>query len=41
MMYRVGAFLVVIALLAAVAGPFVAPFDPADQELARRLEPAP
>jgi peptide/nickel transport system permease protein len=38
MMYRVGVFLVSLALLAAVAGPFVAPFDPADQELPRRLE---
>ena len=38
MMYRVGVFLVTLALLAAVVGPFVAPFDPADQELARRLE---
>jgi len=38
MMYRVGVFLVALALLAAVAGPFVSPFDPADQELARRLE---
>ena len=38
MMYRVGVFLVALALLAAVVGPFVSPFDPADQELARRLE---
>jgi peptide/nickel transport system permease protein len=38
MMYRVGVFLVTLALLSAVVGPVVAPFDPADQELARRLE---
>src|SRR5687768_18222544 len=37
-MTRVGTFIVAIAVLAAVVGPLVAPFDPADQELALRLE---
>src|SRR5687768_18485317 len=36
-MTRVGTFIVAIAVLAAVVGPLVAPFDPADQELALRL----
>jgi peptide/nickel transport system permease protein len=36
-MTRVGTFIVAIAVLAAVVGPLVAPFDPADQELAMRL----
>jgi peptide/nickel transport system permease protein len=38
MMFRVGVVLVAVAILAAVVGPFVAPHDPASQELARRLE---
>jgi peptide/nickel transport system permease protein len=37
-MARVGAAVVLIAVLAAVAGPLISPFDPADQELALRLE---
>jgi peptide/nickel transport system permease protein len=37
-MARVGAAIVLIAVLAAVAGPLISPFDPADQELALRLE---
>ena len=37
-MTRVGAAIVVIAILAAVVGPVIVPFDPADQELALRLE---
>jgi peptide/nickel transport system permease protein len=36
-MTRVGALIVLTAVVAAVVGPFVAPFDPADQELALRL----
>ena len=36
-MTKVGAAIVAIAVLAAVVGPLVAPFDPADQELALRL----
>ena len=37
-MARVGAAVVLIAVFAAVAGPWLAPFDPAAQELAFRLE---
>ena len=36
-MTRVGTFIVAVAVLAAIVGPLVAPFDPADQELALRL----
>ena len=37
-MTRVGAAIVLLAVLAAVVGPVIVPFDPADQELALRLE---
>lgn len=37
-MARIGAAIVLIAVLAAVAGPWLAPFDPSAQELALRLE---
>ena len=37
-MVKVGAAIVLIAVLAAVVGPWVVPFDPAAQELALRLE---
>jgi peptide/nickel transport system permease protein len=37
-MAKVGAAVVLIAVLAAVAGPWLVPFDPASQELALRLE---
>jgi peptide/nickel transport system permease protein len=37
-MTRVGAAIVLVAVLAALVGPLVMPFDPADQELALRLE---
>ena len=37
-MTKVGAAIVVTAVLAAVFGPALAPFDPADQQLALRLE---
>lgn len=37
-MIRVGVVIVVIAVAAALAGPLLTPFDPASQELARRLE---
>ena len=37
-MARVGSAIVLIAILAAVAGPWLSPFDPADQQLALRLE---
>ncbi|OFW17476.1 MAG: peptide ABC transporter permease [Acidobacteria bacterium RIFCSPLOWO2_02_FULL_67_21] len=37
-MSRVGAAIVLAAVLAALAGPLLAPFDPASQELALRLE---
>jgi peptide/nickel transport system permease protein len=37
-MTRVGAAIVLTAVLAAVFGPTLAPFDPADQQLALRLE---
>ena len=36
-MTRVGALIVLTAVIAAIVGPVVAPFDPADQELALRL----
>jgi peptide/nickel transport system permease protein len=37
-MMRAGLVIVLIAVLAAVAGPLLSPYDPAAQELARRLE---
>lgn len=37
-MARVGAAIVLLAVLAAVLGPWLAPFDPSTQELALRLE---
>ena len=37
-MAKVGAAIVLIAVLAAVVGPWLVPFDPASQELALRLE---
>jgi peptide/nickel transport system permease protein len=37
-MSRVGGAIVLVAVLAAIAGPWVVPFDPADQQLALRLE---
>jgi len=37
-MVRVGVIIVVIAAFAALAGPFLCPYDPSVQELARRLE---
>jgi peptide/nickel transport system permease protein len=37
-MVRAGLIIVLIAVLAAVAGPLLSPYDPAAQELARRLE---
>lgn len=37
-MTRIGAAIVLLAILAALVGPMVVPFDPADQELALRLE---
>ena len=37
-MTRVGAAIVLIAAIAAIAGPWIVPFDPAAQELALRLE---
>lgn len=37
-MVRVGVAIVVITVLAAIAGPFLYPYDPSVQELARRLE---
>jgi peptide/nickel transport system permease protein len=37
-MMRAGLIIVLIAVLAAVAGPLLSPYDPAAQELARRLE---
>jgi peptide/nickel transport system permease protein len=37
-MARVGAAIVLLAVLAAIAGPWLAPFDPSTQELALRLE---
>ena len=37
-MIRAGTFIVVLTIVAALAGPFVSPHDPTAQELARRLE---
>jgi peptide/nickel transport system permease protein len=37
-MVRAGLVIVLITVLAAVAGPFLSPYDPSAQELARRLE---
>ena len=37
-MVRVGIVIVLIAVFAALAGPFLSPYDPSSQELARRLE---
>jgi peptide/nickel transport system permease protein len=37
-MIRVGGFIVCLAIVAALAGPVLWPYDPATQELARRLE---
>ena len=37
-MIRIGALIVAVTVLAALAGPLLAPFDPTSQELARRLE---
>jgi peptide/nickel transport system permease protein len=37
-MIRVGTFIVIVAIAAALAGPFLCPYDPSAQELARRLE---
>ncbi|MBI3050354.1 MAG: ABC transporter permease [Acidobacteria bacterium] len=37
-MARAGAFIVLLAVVAAVVGPWVVPFDPAAQQLALRLE---
>jgi peptide/nickel transport system permease protein len=37
-MIRVGGFIVVLAVAAALLGPIVTPYDPAAQDLARRLE---
>ena len=37
-MTRIGAVIVLIAVLAALVGPVIVPFDPADQELPLRLE---
>ncbi len=38
-MIRVGTLIVILAIVAAVAGPLLWPYDPSAQELARRLEP--
>ena len=37
-MIRVGAFIVLVTVVAAIAGPFLSPYDPSAQDLARRLE---
>ena len=37
-MVRVGIVIVIVAIFAALAGPFLCPYDPSAQELARRLE---
>src|SRR5688572_15690684 len=37
-MIRAGGFIVALAIVAALVGPFVSPHDPSTQELARRLE---
>ena len=39
MLIRLGLFIVLFAIAAAVFGPLLTPYDPAGQELARRLEP--
>jgi peptide/nickel transport system permease protein len=39
MMIRVGLVIVLVAVLAALVGPALSPYNPAAQELARRLEP--
>ena len=36
-MVRVGIVIVLFAVFAALAGPFLSPYDPSSQELARRL----
>jgi peptide/nickel transport system permease protein len=38
MMVRIGLAIVLVAAIAALAGPLLSPYDPAAQELARRLE---
>ena len=38
-MIRVGIAIVLVAVLAAAAGPSLTPYDPASQTLAQRLEP--
>lgn len=38
-MVRAGFFIVFLTLVAAVAGPLLTPYDPASQDLSRRLEP--
>ena len=38
-MIRAGGFIVGLAIAAALLGPFLSPYDPSAQELARRLEP--
>jgi peptide/nickel transport system permease protein len=38
MMVRLGVIIVAVAVVAAIAGPFLCPYDPSVQELARRLE---
>ncbi len=37
-MVRAGTLIVILAIVAALAGPFLCPYDPSAQELARRLE---
>ena len=37
-MIRVGAFIVLVTVVAAIAGPLLSPYDPSAQDLARRLE---
>jgi peptide/nickel transport system permease protein len=37
-MIRVGTFIVLVTVVAAIAGPFLSPYDPSAQDLARRLE---
>ena len=37
-MVRIGFLIVFVAIFAATAGPFLSPYDPSSQELARRLE---
>jgi peptide/nickel transport system permease protein len=39
MLIRLGFFIVLLAIVAALFGPLLSPYDPAGQELARRLEP--